>query len=81
MSTATYSLDKDINKYVKGLIKKGWSFTRGGKHACLISPGDRKFPVPGSPSDSRSFYNFKHRMEKEIRRYTTREDDGFMQVD
>ena len=51
-----YSNDKDINKYVKEYISKGWSFSKQGKHGKLISPNGRIVSISGTP---RSPYTLK----------------------
>jgi len=54
-----YSNDKDINRYVRELVRKGWRFKDGKKHPSLFAPCGRRLVVPASPSDSRAFYNFR----------------------
>lgn len=55
-----YCASKDINRLVKGLIRQGWCFRRGGKHGRLSSPDGRaKLSVPSTPSDHRAFLNFR----------------------
>lgn len=53
-----YSSNKDINKLVNTLIKRGWFVRDGKKHASIISPEGRKVIIPSTPSDWRAFYNF-----------------------
>ncbi len=56
-----YSSEKDINKLIQQLIRKGWHYKKGKKHGKLLSPSDDKtLSEPCSPSDSRAFINFKH---------------------
>ncbi|MEF1338088.1 hypothetical protein REH81_15085 [Vibrio rotiferianus] len=60
-----YSRNKDINNYIKSLIKKTkWTCAPGTKHFALISPLGKKITIPGSPSDHRAFSNFVRNIEK-----------------
>lgn len=55
-----YSSDKDWNVEIRKLVKLGWVYKRGGKHARLISPDDsQRLVIPTSPSDRRSLHNFR----------------------
>ncbi len=55
-----FSSDKNINELVRALIKaKGWRVRRHKAHLILTNPKGKRLTVPGSPSDSRSFQNFK----------------------
>jgi len=56
-----YSSNKDINKYIQKLIKKGgWNYKRGKKHGRISPPlGFPTLTIPTSPSDSHAFMNFK----------------------
>ena len=53
------SKNKDINTLVNNLISSGWSHKRRRKHHSIISPEGRMIIVPSTPSDRRSFYNFR----------------------
>lgn len=48
----TYCSDKDVNKFIKSLIKQGWTYTKGKKHGKL-SPDftDMVVIISSSPSD------------------------------
>lgn len=57
-----YSANRDIADHVEKLLKEhGWKYVAqgNGKHAKLVAPNGRKTTIPGSPSDWRSFRNFK----------------------
>ena len=55
-----FSNQKDINKYVKRLLKhRPWVFVRRSSHVILKHESGRTLPVPFSPSDRRAFLNFK----------------------
>lgn len=55
-----YCACKEIDQLVKGLIRQGWSYRRGGKHGRLSSPNGRAtLSVPRTPSDHRAFLNFR----------------------
>lgn len=55
-----YSSNKDWNVEIRRLVKLGWMYKRGGKHACLINPDNsQKLTIPISPSDRRSLHNFR----------------------
>lgn len=48
----TYCSDKDVNKYIKSLIKQGWTFTKGKKHGKLSADfTDVVVTISSSPSD------------------------------
>lgn len=54
-----YSSNKDWNTQIRRVVRLGWVFKRGGKHARLTHPNG--FPtliVPCSPSDCRGLQNF-----------------------
>ena len=60
----SYSKDKEISKLVKKLIKLGWSYRRGRKHGLVYAPLGGRVVVPGTPSDKRSFYNFRQQVKR-----------------
>lgn len=53
-----FSLNKEINKLVKILLKKSWQYRSGRKHDILIAPNNRRCSIPSSPSDYRATQNF-----------------------
>lgn len=53
-----FSNDKNINIYVKQLVKQGWQIRKGKKHDVLIAPNNRRHAIPSTPSDYRAFLNF-----------------------
>ncbi len=53
-----FSSNKEINKFVRNLLKKGWRYRSGKKHDILIAPNNRRCPIPSSPSDYRALQNF-----------------------
>lgn len=56
-----YCACREIGALVKTLVRKGWTFRRGGKHGKLRGPsGTLTLTVPRSPSDHRAFLNFNH---------------------
>lgn len=60
-----YCAAKEIDHFIKYLLREGWTFRRGGKHGRLSSPnGKTKLSVPCTPSDKRAFLNFR----SEVRR-------------
>ncbi len=60
-----FSSDKDVNRLVCELVREGWQYRRGGKHAKLISPEATGFLIiSGSPSDHRTIHN----MRRDVRR-------------
>lgn len=59
-----YSSDKDINELVRRLLKCGWTVRNGKKHPLVISPAGGRLPIPSTPSDRRSFYNFSSDIKK-----------------
>jgi len=62
-----YSSNKEINQFVKLLIKNNWKFTFGSKHGRLQSPDGIKYTVPKSPSDWRASLNFKRDIFKKYK--------------
>lgn len=55
-----YCAMKEIDSLVKGLVRQGWSFQKGGKHGRLRAPSGRAtLTVPATPSDRRAFLNFR----------------------
>jgi hypothetical protein len=60
-----YSNCREINDEVMILIKEGWRAERGGKHWKLFSPcGKMRNTIPGSPSDHRSYLNWKRDIKR-----------------
>ena len=57
-----YSSDKDINKMVRKLIRKGWTIKPGKKHRSVVSPGGRCVAIPSPPSDYRASKNFSQQV-------------------
>lgn len=55
-----FSSNKDINKFVKSLLKSGAQIERGKKHRKLRLPNGRFVVIPCSPSCKRAFQNFRH---------------------
>ena len=54
-----YCSNKDIDKLIRKLIRKGWKFRRGSKHGRLLDPtGSHVVIVASSPSDHRGYKNF-----------------------
>lgn len=47
-----FSKDKDINKFIKNLMReRKWYCLRGKKHPYLYSPKGKRITVPSTPSD------------------------------
>ena len=60
-----YSGDKDIDQFIRQLLREGWNYRRGRKHGRLVAPGGKYFvTIAGSPSDRRSFDNFQRDVRK-----------------
>lgn len=54
------SKDKDINKFVRSLVKLScWTAIRGTKHVALLSPLGKRITILSTPSDRRAYINFK----------------------
>lgn len=61
-----YCRDKQINKLVTDLVRKGWQFSRG-KHGKLRTPSGRGFvTVPSTPSDHRTFQNLCRDIRRQL---------------
>lgn len=55
-----YSTDKELNKFIRTLIKNGIvSFKHGKKHNFIILNHSLKITIPGTPSDRKAYLNFK----------------------
>lgn len=60
-----YSSNKKLNQMIRQLVRQGWSFQHGGKHGRLTHPdGWPTMTVAKSPSDCRSFHNFRRDLRK-----------------
>jgi hypothetical protein len=60
-----YCANKDINQFIRQLIRQGWHYRHGGKHGRLTHPtGQPTLTVAKSPSDSNSFHSF----QRDVRR-------------
>ena len=72
-----YSHDKDIDRYVLQLLRRGWSFRRGRKHGKLNAPGSARFvTVPGTPGDVRTLDNMKRDVRRLVREVALQESAG-----
>ena len=74
-----YTTNKDLNKFVKELIKIGWTPERKGKgHWQIRSPGGTVHTIASSPGDFRTIIKFKsdirrtQRSENESKRLNSR---------
>jgi len=62
-----YSKCREINNIVKILVRQGWLFQQGGKHGQIRPPScGGTLTVPKTPSDWRSFKNFR----RDLRRFS-----------
>jgi predicted RNA binding protein YcfA (HicA-like mRNA interferase family) len=59
-----YSKDRAIAAFVNLLLRQGWTYRMGGRHGKLTSPTGRRIAVPCTPSDHRTFQNFKRDIRK-----------------
>jgi hypothetical protein len=66
-----YVGDKEVNRFVRDLVRSGWRFRRGGKHAKLYPPDPGKFlTIATSPSDAkvdRSFASARAEQTRQLR--------------
>jgi hypothetical protein len=63
-----YSHCKDLNQYIKLLIKnKIVLFQKGKRHHFIVINDVHKFPIPGTPSDRRAYLNFKTDIQRAIK--------------
>jgi hypothetical protein len=61
----TYCSDKDVNKFVKSLIKQGWTYTKGKKHGKLSADfTDLTVTISSSPSDRRYLMVLKQLLKR-----------------
>ncbi|PWB16995.1 hypothetical protein DCO44_01410 [Acinetobacter sp. AM] len=55
-----YSNDKEMNKFIRELIKNDIaSFKQGKRHDFLLLKCSIKITIPGTPSDRKAYLNFK----------------------
>ena len=59
------SKDNRINQLIKKLVSQGWQYKRRRKHGSIISPSDKIYIIPLTPSDKRAFYNFRSDIRKD----------------
>lgn len=63
-----YSKDKDINAYVKRLLKHdSFRIIIGKKHDQLCILEQRKIAIPSTPSKQRSYVEFKNNVKRILR--------------
>lgn len=60
------SNSKEIDVFVRQLIQQGWLLHYGRKHKAVISPNGKKITIPSTPSDYRSWYNFKSLINRNL---------------
>lgn len=63
MSKIAYSTDKDMNAYIAGLVRAGWTFQAQGRRARITAPNGHKVPVPRSHRDWRALRNMRRSTE------------------
>lgn len=63
--------DKDIRRFIDGLVADGWTILGGRKHYKVRSPGGRTLSLSNSPSCP---YMLKH-AEADVRRIKRMEDE------
>lgn len=63
-----FSNNKDIHQFISKLLKQeSIHLAKGKKHNFLMFR-DRKLAIPSTPSDFRSFQQFKHDVNRFLRR-------------
>ena len=60
-----FSQDNKVNQLIKKLVSQGWRYNRRRKHGSIISPSEKMYIVPLTPSDKRAFYNFRSDIRKD----------------
>lgn len=64
-----YSKDKDINEYVKRLLKhESFRIISGKKHDQLCILEQRKIAIPSTPSKQRSYIEFTNNVKRILRK-------------
>jgi predicted RNA binding protein YcfA (HicA-like mRNA interferase family) len=53
-----YCSNKDTNKLILNLLKRGWGFVKSKKHLKLKTPNGKIVVVSRTPSDRRAYQNF-----------------------
>lgn len=67
MNKMKFSNDKDIHQLITKLLKQESVYlSKGKKHNFLII-NNRKLAIPSTPSDFRSFQQFKHDVNRFLR--------------
>jgi len=67
-TTMYYSKDKDINAYIKRLLKHNcFRIISGKKHDQLCIFEQRKLAIPSTPSKQRSYIEFKNTIKRILR--------------
>lgn len=56
---ARYSSNKDVNRLVRHLVAKGWTFQRRSRHGRLRAPHGTSITVPCTPGDYRAWLNLR----------------------
>ena len=60
-----YSHDKNIDELVQKIVQaKVADVERGSKHWAILKNNGEKYPIPGTPSDGRTFINWKVGVER-----------------
>ena len=68
--------DKDIRRFIDGLVAEGWKILGGRKHYKVRSPGGRTLSLSNTPSCP---YMLKH-VEADVRRIKRMEDEQITEV-
>lgn len=58
------SSNKDIDKFVRKLLRSGWSLIRTKRHPVIKSPDGKRIAVPSSPGVSRAYEEFTHAVQR-----------------
>jgi len=70
------SSDKNIRDFVQNILRSGkWEFARHGKHVIIRHTAEyanKTIVVPSTPSDPRTFENFRRDYYRYLRQYFTR---------
>ncbi len=58
------SANKDIDKFVRKLLRSGWSLVRTKRHPVIKAPCGKRIAVPSSPGVARAYDEFTHALQR-----------------
>ena len=68
MTDMKFSNNKDIHQFIAKLLRQESIYLSKGKKHNFLMINNRKLAIPSTPSDFRSFQQFKHDVNRFLRR-------------